>query len=101
MIGLQRDFEEKRSFIRMKIDAPATIKQLHSEQVLNVICIDLSSSGVQFETDAPPPVGSRVEFQLHTPKDITNSLTAVIEVCRVMEVAPNAYRVGATIEHLF
>ena len=37
----QRDYSEKRDYIRMRVDAEVTL--IHQGQVIEAVCIDLSS----------------------------------------------------------
>lgn len=96
MLNMTREYEEKRNFIRMTINSPAEVTLIDGT-VRSVTCIDLSSSGVQFETFSPPPLGVELEFRLPAGKNDVSPMAASIQVCRVMEVAPETYRVGATI----
>lgn len=97
MLNMTREYEEKRDFIRMIINAPAEIT-LPDGASRTVQCIDLSSSGVQFETFSPPPLGIELDFTLMPAKQTyPGGMKAKIQVCRVMEIAPETYRVGAAI----
>ncbi|WP_240326706.1 PilZ domain-containing protein, partial [Pseudomonas syringae] len=42
-----RDYEEKRDYIRMRVDADVNL--IHAGQVIPAVCIDLSSSGMQVQ----------------------------------------------------
>ncbi|MEK9713193.1 MAG: PilZ domain-containing protein [Thalassolituus sp.] len=99
MQTLSRHYEEKRRYIRMQIDAPAQITTENGE-THNIICIDLSSHGVQFETHTQPDDGMCAEFMLQPGGGPVTPLQARIRVCRVTEIAPQTFRAGATIEEI-
>ena len=43
----ERDYAEKRDFIRMRVDAEVSL--LHEGQEIAGVCVDLSSSGMQVQ----------------------------------------------------
>ncbi len=43
---LARDYQEKRNFIRMQMDVPATITLQQTGQVIQARCLDLSGNGM-------------------------------------------------------
>ena len=47
MSGNERDYAEKRDFIRMRVDAEVSL--IHAGQVIAATCVDLSSSGMQVQ----------------------------------------------------
>jgi len=97
MQTLSRNYEEKRRHMRMQIDAPA---QLTTEDgsTQHITCIDLSSTGLQFETHTALSNGETAEFLLSPGAGPITPLQAKIKVCRIQEVAPQVFRAGATIE---
>ncbi|GAA6146214.1 PilZ domain-containing protein [Thalassolituus maritimus] len=92
-----RHYEEKRRHLRMQIDAPAQITT-QDGKTQHIVCIDLSSHGVQFESHAELSDGQTAEFVLNPGHGPVTPLQARIKVCRVTEVAPQVYRAGAEIE---
>ncbi|WP_300427948.1 PilZ domain-containing protein [uncultured Thalassolituus sp.] len=94
-----RQYEEKRRYIRMQVDAPARLT-LDDGASVAVTCIDLSSHGVQFETHEAPFDGMEAEFLLEPGGGPVTPLMARIKVCRITELGANTYRAGATIEML-
>ncbi len=43
-------YNEKRDFIRMRVETPVTFE--YEGKTFDAVCIDLSSTGMQIETDA-------------------------------------------------
>ncbi|TXR53217.1 PilZ domain-containing protein [Reinekea thalattae] len=61
-----RDFEEKRDFIRMQLNSTA---KLHSQgsQPIDVICHDLSATGMSIIATEPLTLGSEVTIDIPSP----------------------------------
>lgn len=57
----ERDYAEKRDFIRMRVDADVSL--IHAGQEIAGVCVDLSSSGMQVQ--APPVRGGRPTDRAH------------------------------------
>ena len=63
MDRLNRSYNEKRNFIRMKVDTPAEILLADGKRVKG-ICRDLSGSGLLLETKSELELGQEVRVQL-------------------------------------
>jgi hypothetical protein len=63
MIQLDRDYSEKRDFIRMALNANVTLK--FGGQTVAAICRDLSGTG--FQLDAPTELTTGDEVFIHMP----------------------------------
>lgn len=87
-----RSFNEKRDYIRMRMDAPVTL--LHQGQKLPAICLDLSSTGMLIETQAPLQLGDEVEIQIHSGNAAVADLFAQARVVRANQTATGAHTVG-------
>ena len=57
-----RDYSEKRDYIRMRVDADVTL--LHEGQVISAVCIDLSSSGMQVQAPRAFKVGDQLSVKI-------------------------------------
>ena len=56
-----RSYEEKRDYIRMRVDAEVSL--LHAGQVIPAVCLDLSSSGMQVQAPRTFKVGDKLSYQ--------------------------------------
>lgn len=60
-----RDYSEKRDFIRMSINAKVTLRV--NGLALEGVCVDLSSNGMQIEAQSDLQVGDPLEVHLPSP----------------------------------
>ena len=92
-----RQYQEKRHFIRMQIDAPASLR-LSSGEEIDLTCLDLSSCGVQLQSEKPLPLGDSAELCLSSCGGPVAPLSAKITLCRHESISDSEYRTGAVIE---
>lgn len=79
-----REFQEKRNFIRMKIDTPASVDISDHSQSYAGICRDLSGGGMLVELDNPLPIGTEVEVTVSSAHGHAPMLQAEAIVARVI-----------------
>ncbi len=84
MNSTNRDYQEKRNFIRMKIDTPASVEVNDGHSVYEGICRDLSGGGMLVELDATLPVGTLVDVCIASGHGHAPMLKARTEVARVV-----------------
>jgi c-di-GMP-binding flagellar brake protein YcgR len=88
----QRVYDEKRNFIRMKIN---TLVQVRSEgRHFEARCKDLSGSGMLILADEALPLGSTVEVCIEPETDKHQEFRASGEIVRVDPVNPAGYILG-------
>ncbi|WP_141064534.1 PilZ domain-containing protein [Pseudomonas lactucae] len=58
----ERDYAEKRDFIRMKVDADVSL--IHAGQEIAGVCVDLSSSGMQVQAPRQFTVGDLLTVRI-------------------------------------
>lgn len=97
MTSLARTYNEKRSFIRMQVSAPAVLV-LDDGKTFEMTCIDLSSSGVQLQHFEPIPVNSTGRLTVSSGGGYTSPLEARVTICRLEEGGTDLFRIGATID---
>ena len=90
-----RDYSEKRDFIRMRVEAPVTL--VHAGQEIPALCLDLSSNGLQIEASCALSVGERVRVQIPSPHKELKGLDAETEVVRVSSLDDGKQAVGLAI----
>ena len=81
MSSIKRTYDEKRDFIRMQVISPMTIK--HAGNNFTGTCINLSSTGLQFETKDSFQIGASLEVTIHPKNDTLSPFNAKTEVARV------------------
>lgn len=83
MITASRNYEEKRNFIRMKVETPISIRCKTLNTELTGICRDLSGGGLLVELEAPLPLATEVEICISSKHGHSPMLKARAKVNRV------------------
>lgn len=95
-----QNYNEKRDFIRMKVQTEASLKLTQSGETLSVTCHDLSSQGVQLTADRPLPEGTRIELSIPSPTPGLKGLQASGEVMRCTAGDNGSYAIGVQFDSL-
>lgn len=74
----ERDYAEKRDFIRMRVDADVSL--IHAGQEIAGVCVDLSSSGMQVEAPRQFQVGDALTVHIDSEHAALAGLKAETEV---------------------
>ncbi|MDA8484173.1 PilZ domain-containing protein [Pseudomonas resinovorans] len=90
-----RHYSEKRDFIRMQVQTKAILE--HAGQQYPVLCLDLSSSGMQLEADVALAVGDRVRVLIPSGHSALKGLEADAEVVRIGEGSNGRHTLGLAI----
>ena len=90
-----RNYEEKRDYIRMRVDADISL--LHAGQVIPAVCIDLSSSGMQVQAPRTFSVGDKLSVRIDSDHTALKGLEAETEVVWVTDEAEGGQKLGLTI----
>ncbi|NIB43163.1 PilZ domain-containing protein [Pseudomaricurvus alkylphenolicus] len=83
MSTADRDYSEKRNFLRMQIDTPVSIYIQSDGEDLTGMCRDLSGGGLQVELNKALPLGSEVEVTISSGHGHSPMLQAKAKVMRV------------------
>ena len=78
MSDRERDYAEKRDFIRMRIDADVSL--IHAGQEIAGTCVDLSSSGMQVQAPRQFTVGDLLTVRIDSEHAALRGLEANTEV---------------------
>lgn len=93
-----RNYNEKRDFIRMKVDTEITLTLVDSKEQFTAICRDLSGKGMLIEVEQAVAEGSICDTCLPSNNDAFPGLDAQIKVLRC---SPNesgeGYQLGVEI----
>lgn len=91
------DYEEKRDYIRMRIDADADVSLIHAGQVISAVCIDLSSSGMQIQASRSFTVGDKLSVHIDSDHSALKGLEADTEVVWVTNQDDGGQKLGLSI----
>ncbi|MEZ1316975.1 PilZ domain-containing protein [Pseudomonas fluorescens] len=95
MSRTDRDYSEKRDFIRMRVDADIAL--IHQGDEVAAVCVDLSSSGMQVEAPRSFAVGDRLSVRIESDHAALRGLEADTEVVWVKAQDGGAQKLGLTI----
>jgi hypothetical protein len=95
MSQIDRDYSEKRDFIRMRVDADVSL--IHQGDEVAAVCIDLSSSGMQVEAPRQFKVGDRLSIRIDSEHTALKGLEADTEVVWVKAQDGSSQKLGLTI----
>jgi hypothetical protein len=94
-----RNYEEKRNFIRMTLNASATLT-LTDNSVIDVTCIDLSAGGMSIEANHAVELGASVHVSIQSPNEQFRSMDADGKVLRCLALEDGQYDIGIEIESI-
>ena len=90
-----RDYDEKRDYIRMRVDADITL--LYAGQIIPAVCVDLSSSGMQIQAPRAFKVGDKISVRIDSDHAALKGLEADTEVVWLADLEQGGQKMGLTI----
>ena len=96
-MNLANAYEEKRNFIRMRVESPLTLTL--GDQTIQCLCIDLSGIGMCIESPKALKLGDEAVAYLPSYQDKFSALNAVVRINREMKDG-DLYYYGAEIIEL-
>ncbi|MDB5983792.1 MAG: hypothetical protein JWQ69_4807 [Pseudomonas sp.] len=90
-----RDYAEKRDYIRMRVDADITL--LYAGQIIPAVCVDLSSSGMQVQVPRSFKVGDKLSVRIDSEHSALKGLEAETEVVWLADQDEGGQKLGLTI----
>jgi len=102
MILSERTYEEKRNFIRMKVDTMVTFcKADGGKERYEGRCRNLSGAGMLLETQKKLELGDRLRVTIPSEGPDFSPLDAIVEVVRVIpEPDLHMFRLGVVIRKI-
>lgn len=98
MNASSRDFTEKRTFIRMRVDTPVSLTMTNDEQAsYEAVCKDLSGAGMLVQLDQQLPLGAELNVRIKSGK---NPFSALAEVARIKTSSSGDYIHGLKIKEI-
>lgn len=92
-----RSWDEKRDFIRMKVDTQITLSLDDQNITVEGYCRDLSGTGMLIEVDREVGTGTTCQTLLPSNNEAFPSLDAKVKVLRCIQLSENKYQLGAEI----
>ncbi|WP_108124443.1 PilZ domain-containing protein [Saccharospirillum mangrovi] len=99
MSTADRDYDEKRDFIRMRMNTQAHIFLEGESTPISAHCQDFSAVGMSLIIDKPLPIGTQIRVVIESPNEHLSSLDAQAEVVRC-DADGQQYRHGVEIRGL-
>jgi hypothetical protein len=90
-----RNYAEKRDYIRMRVDADVTL--LYAGQIIPAVCVDLSSSGMQVEAPRAFKIGDKLSVRIDSDHAALKGLEADTEVVWLTDQDEGGQKLGLTI----
>lgn len=90
-----RSYEEKRDYIRMRVDAEVSL--VHAGQIIPAVCLDLSSSGMQVQAPRTFKVGDKLSVRIDSEHAALKGLEAETEVVWATDEADGGQKLGLSI----
>ncbi|UAW97124.1 PilZ domain-containing protein [Halopseudomonas nanhaiensis] len=95
-----QQYDEKRDFMRMQVEATARLKLPELGEVLTVQCHDLSSQGMQATAHQAVAVGTAVEVAIPSPNPHLPGLQARGSVLRCAQDESGRFTLGIRFDSL-
>lgn len=86
-MNLSNAYEEKRNFIRMRVETPLTLTL--DDRTLNCVCVDLSGTGMCIESKDALQIGDEAVAFLPSYQNKFAPLNACIRINRAMKDGEN------------
>lgn len=93
----EKNYSEKRDFIRMKISAPLTATLSADQDVFEGQCLDLSGGGMRVETSKNLSIGTELDVEVSSGHGHNPTLKAKTKIVRVTSIQNDLYELGLEI----
>jgi hypothetical protein len=94
-----RDYEEKRNFIRMTMNATAKLT-VNGNKAIEVTCIDLSAGGMTIQSTEAIAPGTSIQVNIESPNAQFRSMNAKGEVLRCETAESGRYDLGIQLDSI-
>lgn len=95
-----QQYSEKRDFMRMQVEASASLTNSDTGETLTVQCHDLSSQGMQATAVQAVPVGTAITISIPSPNAHLPGLKAKGNVLRCAQDGAGRYILGIRFDSL-
>lgn len=93
-------YEEKRAFMRVDVNCEMRYRLVDSNEFQSAQCTSLSGSGMSFISSHSCQEGQAAEISITPQNSLTPSLTAFVEIIRVIQSTSGNYEIAATIKSI-
>jgi len=90
-----RDYDEKRDYIRMRVDVDISL--VYAGQIIPAVCIDLSSSGMQVQAPRTFKIGDKLSVRIDSEHAALKGLEAETEVVWLTDLEDGGQKLGLAI----
>jgi len=94
MSTADRDYSEKRDFIRMNLNAEALVHLPGQTAPLRAHCTDLSATGISLTAPTALPIETEVRISIESPNEQFRSLDAKARVIRCNAMDEQLFNLG-------
>lgn len=94
----EKNYSEKRNFIRMKINTEITLET--AEGRITGLCKDISGSGLLIEVDREFPIGTTLLAHINSHSDLHPPFRATCETTRMLVNDSGKYFIGLTVKEI-
>ena len=92
-----RNYEEKRNYIRMTMNATARLT-INDNSSIEVTCIDLSAGGMTIQSKEAIPPGTTIQVDIESPNAQFQSMSAKGTILRCEETTDGEFDLGVEID---
>lgn len=100
MTLLERNYTEKRDYIRLPVNTPAKLLLAEEEEGVSCTCRNLSAAGMLLEVDREFEPGTSLSVSISTERDGYEPLSADVTVSRCVSFNDNQYLLGVVIDEM-
>lgn len=93
---IDREYEEKRDFIRMQMNSIAKLS-VNGADPIDVTCQDLSANGISLISHQPVQTGLEVSIKVPSPNAQFQAMTSTGRVIRCDKINDSQYQIGVEI----
>lgn len=98
MAVIDSSYNEKRDFIRMKVNSKVDI--VHAGNKYQAICKDLSGVGMLLETDHSFAIGSQLKISISAQGENQLPFNATADVSRITDSTGGKFIIGLSIKSI-
>jgi hypothetical protein len=93
-----KNYSEKRNFIRMRINTEIVLE--NGDGQLTGLCKDISGSGLLIELDREIPIGTTLEAHINQNSDRHSPFRATCETARILHGENGKYLIGLIVKEI-
>ncbi len=100
MTLLDRHYTEKRDYMRMPVNTPATIMLTDTDNQIDCTCRNLSAAGMLLEVNQEFKPGSSFQVLISTDREGYEPFNAIVKVSRCVNFDTDRFLLGVVIDQM-